>query len=195
MASRFRGGGMEKALAQQLSEKLRRPIARGIQEAAISVMNGLAQAGPAWTGEFSASWRFVPEGQNGGAAGPEGGIYKYSKKDITITTIEKYIRRGVTKFQFINTSEHANIAIDLEPSRFVHISEPVKPIEVTGWRPTAVDGSQMESLRGDLESATFQDGTEGTATAPLDWYITYTHGGSYFADINKGFSIGFIGQF
>lgn len=195
MAKRFKGGGMEKAIAKQLEEQLRRPIARGIQEAAINVMNGLAQAGPASTGQFSASWRFVPHGQDGGGPGKPGDVYNYSKKNIRVTTIEKYIRSGITKFQFVNTSEHANIAIDLEPAVYAYNSDPVKPIEFTGWRPTALDGSQAPSLRGDLESASFQDGTEGTSTAPLDWYITYTLGGNYFKDIKKGFSIGFVGEF
>lgn len=193
--AKFKGGGLEKSIANQLAKDINRKLARGIQSAAIEIMNGLAQAGPAWSGVFSASWRFVPEGQSGGSAGPSGGVYTYSKKDIRITTVEKYINAGNKKFQFINTSDHANIAIDAEESVYIQKGEPIKPNTFIGWRPTDENGEQSPHLRGDLDSATFQDGTAGTATAPLDWYITYTKGGGLSLDFGRGFSAGFRGGF
>lgn len=193
--ARFGGGGLEKSIANDLMKGINRALARGIQEAAIETMNGLAEAGPAWSGEFSASWRLVPDGQSGGGPGPTGGVYRYSKKDIRVTTVEKYINAGVKKFQLVNTSDHANIAIDGEASTYIQKGEPVKPNKFTGWRPTDDNGDQIEHLRGDLDSATFQDGVPGTATAPLDWYITYTKGGELSVDFGRGFSAGFRGQF
>lgn len=193
--AKFKGGGLEKSIASKLMKDINRALATGIQSAAIKTMNGLVDAGPAWSGEFSASWRFVPDGQSGGAVGRSGSIYTYSKKDIRLTTIEKYIKNGTNKFQFINTSEHANIAIDGEPSVYIQKGEPLKPNQFTGWRPTDDSGNQVRHLRGDLDSATFQDGVPGTATAPLDWYITYTKGGELSLDFGRGFSAGFNGGF
>lgn len=195
MAKRFKGGGMETAIAKELNKKINRAIATGIQAAAINVMNGLAQAGPASSGEFSSSWRFVPQGQAGSGSGKAGSVYVYSKKDIRVTTVEKYINSGVKRFYFDNVSDHANIAIDLEPAIYVNNPDPLKPVEIVGYRPTDLNGLQMPTLRGDLQSASFQDGNEGTATAPLDWYITYTQGGEFSSDFGRGFSAGFVGQF
>jgi hypothetical protein len=176
----------KKSAANELRRQINRKLADGIQGAAIQIMNGLAEAGPAWSGEFSASWRFVPEGQSSGGPGPSGSVYQYSKKDIRVTTVERYINIGTERFELINTSEHANIAIDVEESTFVQVGDPVKPNTFTGWRPA------NPHLRGDLDSAGFGDGTAGTATAPLDWYITYTQGGLP-VDLRKGFSANFRG--
>ena len=193
--AKFKGGGLEKSIAGELQKKINRALARGIQSAAIDVMNGLSEAGPAWSGEFSASWRFVPEGQAGGEPGPAGSVYQYSKKDLRITTVERYIKNGVSRFEFTNTSDHANIAIDGEQDTFVQKGEPIKPNIFTGWRPADENGDQVPSLRGDLESATFHDGAPGTATAPLDWYVTYTQGGGLTINLERGFSAGFKGEF
>jgi hypothetical protein len=193
--AKFAAGGLEKSIAKKLAKDINRAIARGVQGAALQVMNGLVEAGPAWSGEFSASWRFVPYGESGGGAGPAGGVYKYTKKNLIITTVERYINSGINKFQFVNTSDHANIAIDLEESVFIHKGSPVKPNQFTGWRPTNENGDQTPHLRGDLDGATFHDGTEGSATAPLDWYITYTKGGGLSVDLGRGFSAEFKGQF
>jgi hypothetical protein len=193
--AKFKGGGLEKGIANDLMKQINRQLARGIQGAAIETMNGLAKEGPAWSGEFSASWRFVPEGQSGGGPGPSGGVYEYSKKDIRITTVERYINSGVKKFRFINTSEHANVAIDGEVSTFKQVGEPVKPNKFIGWRPTNDNGDQTLHLRGDLDGAGFGDGNPGTATAPLDWYINYTQGGGLTIDLRRGLSAGFVGRF
>jgi hypothetical protein len=184
-----------KADLQEIVKEANRRLARGIQEAVISSVNGLVDAGPAWSGEFSASWDFVPEGQPGVQSRGSGSIYRYSKKDFDVIKIEKYIKAGIKRFEIVNTSEHANIAIDAELSTYRQIGEPLKPNKFIGWRPTSETGNQVGSLRGDLSSATFQDGTAGTATAPLDWYVTYTRGGSLTLNFKKGFSAGFRGYF
>lgn len=180
---------------REMKKEALRVLSRGIQSAVITSMNGLAQAGPAWSGEFSSAWDFVPDGEGGRPPRGDGAVYTYSKKDVNITRIEKFLNSGVTRFEIVNTSEHANIAIDAEPAIFKQIGDPVKPNIYTGWRPTSDSGKQVESIRGDLDSATFQDGTAGTATAPYDWYVTYTRGGKLILDFGKGFSAGFRGTF
>jgi len=192
---------------QEFAQQLRRPIARGVQEAAIATMNGLVKVGPAWSGEFSASWRFVPEGGNPGGPGSDGKIYKYTKNDVRIDTIEKYMKGGtgpstkvssnVAKFQIVNTALHANLAIDSEAGYFRR-----DLAEQRGWPeplkdPTLGDERNNPSFRYDIGggfSGSFKD-APASRTAEPDWYHTYVEGGGLQRDLGEGMSLGFKTSF
>ena len=193
--ARFRGGGLEKGIAKDLQKRMNRALARGIQESAIRTMNGLAEAGPTWSGEFAASWRFVAAGESGGAPGRPGDLYKYSRKDIRVTTIERHINRGVTRFQFVNTSEHANEAIDGRQAVFTRPSDP----PIASAKLELGDGRDNPSLRyqigGKLPDSVDLKDAPAARTAEPDWYITYTQGGGLSLDFGRGFSAGFKGEF
>ncbi len=195
--ARFKGGGMEKSLAKQLMKNIERKVAQGIQQFAITSMNALVEVGPAWSGEFSASWRFIPEGGDPGGPGQDGKIYTYSKKDARVTTIEKYIRSGITKFQIVNTALHANIAIDAEVGVLRR-----DLAEARGWpeplkTPELGDERNNPDLRfqiGGSFSGGFDD-APASRTAEPDWYYTYILAGGLQRDLGRGFSVGFKASF
>jgi len=204
MARRVRKGGMEGSIAKELDKRITRATARGIQEFAINTMNSLAKAGPTWSGEFSASWRFVPEGSDPGGPGQEGKVYSYGKKDIRVTTIEKHMRAGARsgnkRFQIVNTAPHANLAIDAEIGVFRRDAA-----EARGWpeplaeKPKLKLGDERSNpgLRFEI-GAPFDgsfDEAPASMTAEPDWYYTYILGGGLEKDLGRGFSAGFKESF
>jgi|Laugresu1bdmlbsd_1035121.scaffolds.fasta_scaffold00191_14 hypothetical protein len=189
---------------EEFAKQLRREIASGLQGAAIEIMNSLAEKGPAWSGRFSASWRFVPEGADPGGPGPDGQIYRYSKKDVRIDLIERYMRGGKTgastiiadqtQFQIVNTTTYANIAIDVDEGvlrrDYAETAEPLK-------EPTLGDGRDNPSYRYDI-GANFSGSLEeapAARTAEPFWYQTYYEGGPLQRDLGRGFSIGLKASF
>lgn len=172
-----------------------REIASGIQNAAIEITNGLVQAGPIWSGRFASSWYMEGVGAIGGPR-ISWSIYRYSKKDFRVTSIEKAIKSGKTTFSIVNTAPHASIAVDGEYAIYKHPSDrdPLKdPIEF-GFRPMDANGSQEPSLRPDI-SMGYDTGSKPNAmiTAEADWLVDYAKGGRLNRDLAHGFSIGFGG--
>ena len=189
--SRYRAT-VEKSIANQIEKDINRKIARGIQEFAVKSMNTLAQQGPAWTGEFSASWGFAPRGITPNTAGTTGKIYKYTKNDVPINYIERYIRDGYTEFAIINTSPHANEAIDGTQATFKYPGfDAIKERELG-------DGRDNPSFRyeiGGVFQGSDPDEAPASRTADPDWYLTYVQGGGLQVDLKNGFSVGFQGSF
>jgi len=187
---------------QEFAQQLRREIAMGIQGSAIEIMNGLVEKGPAWSGKFSASWRFVPEGGDPGEPGSDGKIYKYSKSDVGINLVEKYMKGGragpstrvadVTRFQIVNATAYANLAIDAEIGIFIRPDD-IWPLK----KPTLGDERDNPSLRFEIGSDIGGRLEEAPAarTAEADWYYTYVQAGGLQRDLGKGFSIGLKGSF
>lgn len=189
--SRYRATA-EKSIANQIEKDINKKIARGIQEFAIKSMNTLAQRGPAWSGEFSASWGFAPQGLTPNTAGTTGKIYKYTKNDVPISYVERYIKDGYTQFAIVNTATHANEAIDGTRAVFRHPGfDAIKERELG-------DGRDQPSLRYEI-GGVFQGSDPGEApasrTADPDWYYTYLQGGGLQVDLKSGFSIGFQASF
>lgn len=192
---------------EEFAGLLRREIARGIQGSAIEIMNGLVKVGPAWSGQFSASWRFIPVGGSPGGPGEEGSIYRYTRNDLPVTLVEKYMKGGrvgpstrladVTRFEIVNTSSHANLAIDGEIDHFRRDVAQAK-----GWPeplkdPTLGDERDNPSYRyeiGGAFSGSFND-APASRTAEPDWYLTYLMGGGLQKDLDRGFSISLKGAF
>lgn len=202
-----------KRAEEEFAGQLRREIGRAMQSAAIETMNGLSKAGPAWSGQFSASWRFVPEGASGGEPGPEGSVYRYTKNDLTITTVERYMKGGrtgpstklaeVTRFQIVNTAQHANLAIDGEAGNFRR-----DIAESEGWPKPLKDPNSVNpyglGIERDNPGYRYEIGPEfngnfsgsgSSMTAEQDWYITYTRGGALNFDFDRGFKLGLSGRF
>lgn len=184
-AARFQAAA-EKSIANQIRRDAERRLARGIQEFAVNSMNTLAQKGPAWTGEFSASWGFAPEGRTPNTPGTTGRIYKYTKNDVPVRDVERFVRDGVTRFSIVNTSPHAEIAIDEEKGVFKNDgSTPLKERELGS-------GRDQPSLRYDIgEIVTQESESSASRTADPDWYTTYLLGGGLQKDLSVGFSFGF----
>lgn len=196
---------------EEIAQQLRREIARGIQSSAIAIMNGLVEVGPAWSGRFSASWRFLPEGATPGDSGPEGEIYRYTGNDLRITLVEKYMKGGrtgpsskiaeVTQFKIINTAADsgyplANVAIDSEIAVFRR-----GIAKSRGWpkplkKPKLGDDRNNPGLRYEIGNpfpGTFEE-APASMTAEPDWYYTYLLGGQFNSDFANGFARGFTSK-
>lgn len=180
----------EQSIARNVEKDIRRKLARGIQDFAIRSMNNLAQAGPAWTGEFSQSWVFVSEGGSAQspAAGGRIGIGKYNRNDVPVRQVERYLKDGRDRFQILNTSEHALIAIDAQESKFappLDQLDPVKlPVDYGTGRPS------REHLRGEIYNKSDEEITS-QITAELDWFPNYLQGGQLQEDLKNGVRAGF----
>lgn len=178
----------EKRIANQIRREAERKLARGIQEFAVKSMNTLAQKGPAWTGEFSASWGFAPEGRTPQTPGTTGRIYKYTRNDVPVRDVERFIRDGVTRFSIVNTAPHAAIATDEEEAIFrppSYFPAPIGDVVAFGTsRP------RDEHLRYQIM---YREGDDVTSqiTAEKDWFATYLKGGGLQQDLATGFSFGF----
>ena len=161
-------------------------MARGIQEFAVRSMNTLAQEGPAWTGEFSASWGFAPEGRIPQTPGTTGKIYRYTRNDVPVRDVQRFIADGVTRFSIVNTSPHAAIAIDEEKGVFKNDGKtPLKEQEFGV-------GRDKPSFRYDIGAIVGSESdSSASRTAEPDWYATYLLGGNLQKDLAAGFSFGF----
>lgn len=176
--------------AEEFVKKLRTDLAKGIQGFAVKSMNSLAQAGPAWTGEFSASWGFVPDGMVPSTPGTTGQIYKYTKNDVTLRDVTRYLKDGYDRFVIVNTSEHAALATDQEEGYFFPSTPlPIKPPVQEGWgRPDDAHLRFQMRLTPKISKETGED-EEPTSmiTAEKYWYQTYLKGGQFQNDLNIGF--------
>ena len=177
---------------EELEKMARKALAKGMQGFAVKSMNSLAEMGPAWTGEFSASWGFVPEGMTPSTPGTTGEIYRYSKSDVPLRDVVRYLKDGHTKFIIGNTSEHAAIAIDEEDALFFppkSFPQPIKPPVEEGWgRP---EDLHLRFQIGSVPKIDKETGVELTPdsqiTAEKYWYQTYLKGGHLQNDLNIGF--------
>ncbi len=175
---------IEKSKLAEIARDSLRQVARGVQEFAILSMNSLAEAGPGWSGEFSASWGFGPAGTTPVTPGGEGEIYKYNKNNVPVRAIEKHLKNGVENWIIINTSPHALIAIDEEESIFFPQGEPIKPPVQEGSRPNE------EHLRPFLMPLSEKTRTSVITAEPF-WFQNYVNGGFLQRDLTKGVRLGF----
>jgi len=143
------------------------------RRAAKEIMNGLAEAGPEWGGEFKNSW--VADSP---VAGAIEGNYPYSLRDIPKLPATKREVQRVTKFVIRNTAKHADIALD-------RAVVPREEFTYPGYGPkgdVVARGSRPEEgKRGDVSG-------NGNAriTAPLDWYPTFVQGGKMQKALERG---------
>jgi hypothetical protein len=179
--------------AEEQEKILTRLIARSIQEVAVRSMNGLAEAGPAWSGEFAASWGFSPAGQrpqiaDGGSTGPEG-VKKYTKNDAPVRRIERYLANGVSRFNIVNVSDHAEEAVDGKRGKFVRPNNaPIK--EKALELGTARDNPSFRHEIGDSFNGQLRD-APAARTAEQDWLDNYVKGGPLQKDLADGVSFAF----
>lgn len=143
------------------------------RRATVEIMNGLAEAGPNWSGEFMDSW--VAHSPSGGSGGGE---YPYKLTDIPqIPPTLKEAKRK-TKFIIENVSDHAAIALDL-------VDVPREDFKFPGQGPQGdivARGSRPDvGKRGDVSGS-----GNSRSTAPLDWYPTFAQGGKMQKALERG---------
>ena len=146
-------------------------VSKAARQAAVNVMNDLAEAGPVWSGEFQDSWVASPAI----GAGSGSGSYPYSLNSVpeiklSLAQARSALLPGGKAYTIENTQPYAGYALDLDSNG------EYKGIGFSG-RPEGrivEQGTRNSGKRGDVTT----DSTgEAISTAPLDWYTTYINGG------------------
>lgn len=140
-----------------------------VRQAAVNIMNDLAERGPAYSGEFRDSWRALPLG---GASEPgTPGQYPYTTRNIPkIGTRVKDMER-VAVFEIINVAPYALYAMDIIPGvwRRPDGAEPIGGVE---FGIEYGDRAFGETFRGEVSGE-----GENVSTAAANWYDDYVKGG------------------
>lgn len=144
------------------------------RKATREIMNGVAEAGPEWTGEFKDSWvASTPSGTTGS------GTYPYSLSDIPELSLTKRDVIRKTKYTIYNVAPHAPIAMDLVDVPRDNFKSPGTPpkgdIVARGTRPDSGKRGDVLSGKGDAAS-----------TAPLNWYPLFARGGKMQKALIRG---------
>lgn len=143
------------------------------RSAAKEIMNGLADAGPAWSGEFRDSWVAYAA-----AGGVGGGAYPYKLSDIPQLPLTKREARRVVKFTIENVAPHKLIALDIADVPREEFRYPGFPPEgdivARGTRPDT-------GKRGEVSGS-----GDARSTAPLDWYPLFVQGGKMQKALQRG---------
>ena len=168
---------MNKPLSQ-LNRDIRRKTQSAARHAAAEIMNGLAEAGPLWSGEFANSWV-----ANAPGVGPgPNGTYPYSVRDTaklpdTIAAVNRN-----PKLVVVNTTDYAMQAMDLEEGYFINPgTEPKGPV--------VLEGRRKGKMRTDIIPTS--DVSTSRATAVRDWFLTYVNGGGMAKSLGTGVRIAF----
>ena len=178
--------GKFKNEVKNFTDELKRDFNKRTRQAALSIMNDLAEKGPEWDGTFKNNWVAIPLGKGGTA---KNGKYPYKISDIPQLSIDQAEFSKANKLQIINTSTYADFALDLRPGKF---SYPNFPRPEKGKEPkgkvvkTGTRDNNRETFRGEISGG----GGDSKITAPLDWYTTYLKGGGLQKSIGKGISFG-----
>lgn len=158
----------------QMPKDLRKLVNDMARLAAVEIMNGLGDAGPAWSGEFRDNWVAIPFGPSAGSI--SGGSYPYQISDVPEypLTVKEVARKK--KYEIANVSPYAEYALDLKEGKFIgQDTPPAKSIVSSGTRNSGIRGDVDSSGTGDANS-----------TAPLDWYMTYINGGAMQRALREG---------
>lgn len=143
------------------------------RQAAKEIMNGLAEAGPEWSGEFKNSWVAVAK-----SGGVSTGSYPYGLGNIPKLPATKRETARRTKFVIENTAPHATIALDID-------SVPREEFRYPGFPPkgdiVARGGRPDVGKRGDVSGS-----GNSRSTAPLDWYANFARGGKMQKALERG---------
>ena len=172
----FGGGAKNQAnglwkLAKNLEIVLTGVLSMGIKRSAEDIVSDLQGAGPSWTGSFSNSYQIATSSGVTGGTGQPG---EPRPVNALVLTGPELVSNG-TKYTISNTSEHADIALDL-----VSRSDWTRP----GGRPQTAKGMAAWKLGGGRDNPSRRGEIDGgdtkgesSRTAPLDWYDDYIKGG------------------
>jgi len=168
------------ARLSDLEKIIRQKTNKTVRTVARNIVNGLAEAGPVWSGEFRDSWVAVSASGNGRIPAS----YPYKLSDIPELPVTKREMNRVTKFIIINETSYAMIALDLASSASDPFknpgSEPEGDVVATGLRPKGGRRGDVVSGKGNNRS-----------TAPLDWYRVFVGGGKMQRALKRGITAGF----
>jgi len=203
-------GGMEKSIAKELARGLAKEISKDVRNSAVEICNGLSEAGPAWSGRFSASWDVIPTGGTPRQRRiPElSTVYEYTYRNFPLKIFEPsilnmFMKGGTITWNIVNTADYAAQALDEAEGNFYRPNDfPIKPIIKEGFRPyDFAEGAQVEHLRWQISDGPRfdRDGNpmepDSGITAEKDWFETYGLGGGLQKDLKRGMTIKVTGSF
>lgn len=170
---------MAKRDIQFLVNDIKAATVEAARNAAVDIMNSLAEKGPVWTGRYSSAWYAIADGDAPGGARSEGKIYKYDLRNVPATKF-----KAGTLYRIVNGMPYAAQAQDL-----VEFDPPEEKVRRGTIAPDRLEyGTRPEGARrGDLQGG----GYSNRSTAPLDWYVTYINGGELKQDLGTGAKRGF----
>ena len=172
----FGGGANNQAnglwkLAKNLEIVVTGVLSMGIKRSAEDIVSDLQEAGPSWTGSFSNSYQIATSSGVTGGTGQPG---EPRPVNALALTGKELVLDGI-KYTISNTSEHADIALDI-----VSRSDWTRP----GGRPKTAKGKTAWELGGGRDNPSRRGEIDGgdtkgesSRTAPLDWYDNYIKGG------------------
>lgn len=163
---------------KQINRDNRRKVQSAARHAAAEIMNGLAQAGPNWSGEFANSWVADAPGVGKGKAAS----YPYTIRDTPALPDTVKAASRATKLVIRNTTDYALAALDLEEAKF----------ENPGTAPKGdivLEGRRNGRMRTDIVDS--DKAPTSFATAPSDWFVTYLKGGGMQTALANGIKIAF----
>ena len=174
------------AKIDELDKQIRTKLNKTIRTATKSLMNGLAESGPVWSGDFRDSYiaQDVSTGKFINAKFP------YTLRDVPRLPITLKEINRTKRLVIGNTAPHAKIAMDLVAGDFTvpkGIRHPEGDIVARGSRP---EGGRRGEI-GPREAG--RDG-DNRSTAPLDWYKTFVDGGKLQKIMQKEISTTFTGE-
>lgn len=205
--ARFSGsrGGLEKSIARDLAGQLSKEVSKQVRNAGIEICNGLVEAGPVWSGRFSASWDITPQGTppRTRKISTLSGPYQYTYRNFPLrifqdTVLQSMLLSRPIVFQVVNTSPYAAIATDEEEGVFFPVGRPIKTPVMRGWgRPEephlrfqiGINPRMSKSMTGQ----TITEEPNSSITARQYWFQTYSRGGGLQRDLGRGMSIAAIG--
>jgi hypothetical protein len=191
---RAKRSGFGGILEKQWRRDANKTIAQALQSAAVKITNELVKIGPAWSGEFSASWDVVPDGATPREPRGKGRIYEYTVQNFPVSRYENALESKKYTFSLVNSSEHAEIALDEVESLFTHPDDFPSPIKETvrsGFRPQSADGQEL-SYRwqiGDVNPTVDETDPNAFITAEPDWFLNYLMAGGLSRDFDNGVSL------
>lgn len=145
--------------------------------AAENVVKDLQKLGPGWTGKFSNSWQIETPTASSGGTGAEGSPQPVKAPRVSGRDVRTKLLGSPFKLE--NTAPYADIACDLKPGTFRDPgTDAIKPI---------ARGRRSGGLRGEPWPKGSGPGGSGPhrATAELDWFVTYTNGGSLQRTVDR----------
>ena len=159
-------------------------------QAANTVVNKLKTIGPSWTGRFNNSWEIDTPVRTFNAKGRKArGEAVPLKIKILKSRQKAKILRSLNESVFVvhNVASYANQAIDAAPFTPFKVPPKVTSKDIQqgirqGYRGLSEVVSSTDADVGKQKGIFI-----GRATAPLDWFKTYSNGGAMNKDVNVGY--------
>tara|TARA_R100000700_G_scaffold2887_1_gene5755 strand:- start:209 stop:787 length:579 start_codon:yes stop_codon:yes gene_type:complete len=159
-------------------------------QAANTVVNKLKTIGPSWTGRFNNSWEIDTPVRTFNAKGRKArGEAVPLKIKILKSRQKAKILRSLNESVFVvhNVAPYANQAIDAAPFTPFKVPPKVTSKDIQqgirqGYRGLSEVVSSTDADVGKQKGIFI-----GRATAPLDWFKTYSNGGAMNKDVNVGY--------